>query len=475
MATPPVLEPLSSAPHRLAVVDDDPVIRRLLRAWLETEGYEVLEFPGGRAALQADVGGLAAALLDLGLDDVPGLDVLKHWRASDPELPVIVITARSGLDSVVEAMRAGAYDYLSKPLERERLLVSLHHAIERMTLVRRVWSLSHGASPAGTNLVGRSPAMKQLQEHIQRVLQSDVAVCILGESGTGKELVARAIHQEGHRRKGPFVAVNCGAIPENLIEAELFGYEKGAFTGASSMQRGRFEEAQNGTIFLDEIGDMPLPAQVRLLRALQEKAIRRLGGTTEVKLNTRVIAATHRNLEVEARAGRFREDLYFRLMVYPIETPPLRERREDIPLLVAHFLQAFRGDVGRSIERITPEALDALGGHSWPGNIRELQNVIHRAMLSSTSDRIDIADLPPSLQQRALPAIEAPPAPAPPATGVLPTLVLRDLEALAIEQALAQTGGHVGNAARLLGLGRATLYRRLIDLGKKTDPSEEAR
>jgi DNA-binding NtrC family response regulator len=186
-----------------------------------------LQFTGGRAALQANLGGLAAALLDLGLDDVPGLDVLRHWWASDPELPVIVITARSGLDSVVEAMRTGAYDYLSKPLERERLLVSLHHAIERMTLVRRVWCLSHGASPTGTTLVGRSPAMRQLREHIQRVLQSDVAVCILGESGTGKELVARAIHQEGHRRKGPFVAVNCGAIPENLIEvclelAELF-------------------------------------------------------------------------------------------------------------------------------------------------------------------------------------------------------------------------------------------------------------
>jgi DNA-binding NtrC family response regulator len=473
MATPPTLEPepIHQAPRVLALVDDDPVFRRLLRAWLEAEGFEVREFPTGEAALQAPLGNLSGALLDLGLGDVPGLDVLRRWKTTDPEFPVLVITARSGVTSVVEAMRAGAYDYLSKPLERERLLVSLRNAIERATLVRKVWALSQAAT-SPSSVVGQSLASRQLQAHIQRVLHSDVAVCILGESGTGKELVARAIHQQGHRSKGPFVAVNCGAIPENLIEAELFGYEKGAFTGASSLHRGRFEEASGGTLFLDEIGDMPLAAQVRLLRALQEKSIRRLGGTAEVKLNTRVIAATHHHLEAEIKAGRFREDLYFRLMVYPIETPPLRERIEDIPALVAHFLHILQGDVGRPLGRIAPEALAALADHPWPGNIRELQNVIHRAMLSCSSDRIEVSDLPPTLQRRAPPPAPAPPT-APPEAGRLPTLVLRDLEALAIEEALARAAGHVGNAARLLGLGRATLYRRLVDLGKKSDPGEE--
>jgi DNA-binding NtrC family response regulator len=302
--------------------------------------------------------------------------------------------------------------------------------------------------------------MQRVAQHVERVVDSDVAVCLFGDSGTGKELVARAIHDGGSRRAASFVAINCGAIPESLQESELFGHERGAFTGATQLRRGRFEQAHGGTLFLDEVGEMSLATQASLLRALQERKIVRVGGGAEIPVDVRIIAATHRDLRAEVQAGRFREDLYFRLVVYPIFLPPVRERPEDIPLLVGHFLRKLRDDVGRKVERVSPEVLDALSRYPWPGNVRELENVVHRSLLSCRGDELGLSDLPPEIQARALPSL--------PAAGaddrretVLP---LRELERLAIERALAMTGGSVGRAAKLLGIGRATLYRRLATL-----------
>ncbi|MFO0661603.1 MAG: sigma-54 dependent transcriptional regulator [Polyangiaceae bacterium] len=473
--SPPANEPV---PACVAVVDDDPTVRRLLRAWLEAQGYRVSEHASARSILEAGVSDLSALCLDLELGDATGIEVLKQIRTDEPELPVIVVTADADISTVVDAMRAGAYDYVIKPLERERVVVAVGNAIERTLLTRRVWALSRTLDDARAlqTLVGQSPVMRKLAATVQRVLHSDVAVCILGESGTGKELVARAIHQEGRRKRGPFVAINCAAIPDNLQESELFGHERGAFTGANAVYRGRFEQAEGGTLFLDELGDMNASTQVKLLRALQEKTIRRIGGSHDIRTNVRVICATHKNLEREVSAGRFREDLYFRLMVYPVEVPSLRERLEDIPLLVAHFMKVLREDVGREVSRLSPQALEALSAHAWPGNVRELQNVIHRAMLSSRADMIELADLPNTLQKAVtkpllpnLQQADSSPAPAPVSGNALPTLNLRDLEQLAIQQALKQTQGHVAHAAKLLGIGRATLYRRLVESGATVD------
>ena len=465
--------------YRIGVVDDEPAIRRLLRARLEREGFIVEEFGRGADIVKRGGEGLDALTLDLGMgeDDLGGMGVLPHLRASSPDLPIIMVTAQADLESVIDAMRAGAYDFITKPIDTDRLLLAVRRAIERSSLARRVAELTRELDSAREKrlLVGESAPMRTLFQTIQRVTGSDVAVCILGESGTGKELVARAIHSESKRQKGPFVAINCASIPEHLQESELFGHEKGAFTGATATFRGRFEQAEGGTLFLDELGDMSLATQVKLLRAIQEKSIRRVGGVADIPTNVRLVCATHRNLEALVQKGGFREDLYFRLMVYPVELPPLRERREDIPLLAAHFMKLFREDVGRDVRRISAEAVDALLAHRWSGNVRELQNVIHRAMLTCQSDQIGLGDLPAHLQTPVLPPIKAreeaesslPPNSV--RTPRLPTLMLRDLERMAIGLALEQTKGHIGSAAKLLGLGRATLYRRLVETGMKLD------
>ncbi len=465
-ATPPDETPPRTP--RVAVVDDDRFVRRLIRALLERVGFEVTEFESGREIARQGAGEFDLVCLDLGLGDMPGLDVLKHLHAESPEVPVVVVTGDTDLESVVAAMRAGATDYVTKPLGTERLTVSAKQALGRSQLERRLIALRSeldGVRGKRT-MTGESPPMRALIASMQRVLTSDVAVCVLGESGTGKELVARAIHEDGRRSKGPFVAINCASIPENLQESELFGHEKGAFTGATSTYRGRFEQADGGTLFLDELGDMSLATQVKLLRALQEKAIRRVGGTTDIRTNVRVIGATHRDLEDMVHKGAFREDLYFRLMVYPIEVPPLRDRKSDIPLLVAHLTERHREDVGRDVSRWSPEALDALMFYDWPGNVRELENLVHRAMLTCATDRIELSDLPKALRKPVLPPLQSvlPPRIEPAPTG-LPTLNLRELEGLAIKLALGRTNSHIANAAKLLGIGRATLYRRVIEMG----------
>ncbi len=314
----------------VAIIDDDPTARRLMRFWLERQGYRTAEYDCGRSVLDDHSELPAVACVDLGLGDVPGLKVLQHLKARDDALPLIVVTAQRELETAVEAMRAGAYDYVTKPLERDRLVHAVRRARERRELLMSVRRLENALSEKNgiDGIVGQSPPMQELARQVERVLGSDVAVCISGGSGTGKELVAQAIHAGGPRRRGPFVAINCAAIPDSLQESELFGHERGAFTGATQTHRGRFEQAAGGTLFLDEVGEMSPSAQAALLRTLQEKTIRRVGGLAEIPVDVRILCATNRDLKAEVEAGRFREDLYFRLVVYPIlAATPSRARR----------------------------------------------------------------------------------------------------------------------------------------------------
>ncbi len=474
-----VAQPSSSGAPRgtlIAVVDDDPTARRLMRFWLERAGYRTIEFASGRDAIDYRGEAPALACVDLGLGDVTGIEVIQHLRAQDADLSTIVVTAQREVETAVGAMRAGAYDYVTKPLDCDRLLHAVQRARERRELalnVRRLESALEAKEVLGA-IVGQSRPMRELAQQVSRVFESDVAVCVFGESGTGKELVARAIHNGGPRQRGPFVAINCAGIPESLQESELFGHERGAFTGATQMRRGRFEQANGGTLFLDELGEMSLGTQAALLRTLQERTVRRVGGATEIPVDVRIVCATHRDLREEVEAGRFREDLYFRLVVYPIHLPALRDRREDIPMLVGHFLRKLSPDVGRKVDRIAPEALDALARHDWPGNVRELENVVHRSLLACRGDEIALADLPADIRRGVLPVL--PPAPERPGATrweddfpedeVVP---LRELERRAIQHALKVTQGSVSKAAKLLGIGRATLYRRIASLELSQD------
>jgi DNA-binding NtrC family response regulator len=448
----------------VVIVDDDPVVRRLMAHWLAHDGFTTREVGQGREALESH--GASVVCLDLGLEDMPGLHVLEHLLASDPELPIVVVTAARSIETAVGAMRAGAYDFVTKPLERERFLLAVRRAAERRRLTQDLRQLQSrlGGAQAMARLVGDSAPMQELAQQIQRVLHSDVAVAVFGESGTGKELVARAIHENGHRQERPFVAVNCAAIPPTLQESELFGHERGAFTGATGTHRGRFEQAHTGTLFLDEVGEMGPGTQAALLRTLQERTVRRVGGTRDVPVDVRIVCATHRDLDEEVQKGRFREDLYYRLVVYPLVVPPLRERLEDIPGLFRHFLDRLAADTGREVQRIEPAAFEALMAHRWPGNVRELMNVTHRALLAVEGDELRLGHLPPAIREGALPSLPAPETNGHGLNGSLPVMPLRELEKKAIRGALEATHGNVSEAARLLGIGRATVYRRLAEM-----------
>jgi len=449
----------------VAVVDDDEDMQRLLALWVRAEGHRARTFANADPFLREDPHTWAAVCLDLHLGGTSGLTVLRETLSRDAELPVVVVTAERDVDTAVEAMRTGAYDYLTKPLTRERFATTLRRAIERRRLTECVRRLSAQVGGKSFGLVGSSAPMRELFRRIERVLDSDITVCILGESGTGKELVARAIHGGGRRRGGPFVAINCAAIPQTLQESELFGHERGAFTGALDRRIGRFEEARGGTLFLDELGEMGAATQASLLRALQDRTIRRVGGRDEIPIDVRVLCATHRDLEAEVEAGRFRRDLYYRLVVYPVHVPPLRARSDDVSALVMHALTRFREDVGRPVECVSPEALEALRRYPWPGNVRELENVVHCAMLSCSGTEITLRDLPPSVV-RASAATSCPEVFSDDER--VPTLA--EVERAAIERALRRTGGNATRAAKLLGIGRSTLYRKLVAYGLDGPP-----
>jgi two-component system response regulator HydG len=379
---------------------------------------------------------------------VDGMQVLAEVRQHRPELPILMLTARSELETAVRCMQLGAFDYIAKPLEHDRVR-------RAMDLALAAHSVEGPAStPSSQGLVGDSAAMHRLRREISTVSKSGITVFLSGESGTGKELVAKAIHAESDRRLGPLVALNCGAIPESLQESELFGHERGSFTGASNRRIGRFEQANGGTIFLDEVAELSPGSQVRLLRVLQERRLERVGGAQPVELDIRVVSATHHDLRELVAQGRFREDLYYRLAVFSIELPPLRERADDIAALAHHFVGKHASDVGGRVRGVSVQALSALSAYHWPGNVRELENIVHGSMVRAKGPRIELTDLPVRLVQSLSPRKE-----------VVPHLSMRDMERVAITSALAACGGNVSAAAKRLQISRATMYRKLNEYG----------
>jgi DNA-binding NtrC family response regulator len=444
---------------RVLVVDDEPPQLEILRLILRDEGYEVVTAGSGRGALAAlRKQPVDLVLTDLKMPDVSGIALLEQILRVQPGACVVLMTAHGTIDSAVEAMRKGAFDYLTKPLDREVLLLVVSRAVERIRLVsenRRLQEELRGRFRV-ENLVGAHGSMHEVFRIVHKVARSTSTVLIYGESGTGKELVARAIHVTSDRHDRPFVGVNVGALPETILEAEFFGYEKGAFTGADARKIGLFEQASGSTLFLDEVGELKRDLQVKLLRVLQERELLRVGGTEPVPVDVRVVAATNRDLEREVQAGRFREDLFYRLNVIPIALPPLRERRTDIPLLVEHFLSKH-GEPGRT-RRIAPDALEALVAYGWPGNVRELESVIERTLLLAEGDVIRFEDLPAAVRMRTRAGSGIP--------VEIPDegLDLEELERTLILRALDKSGGNVTRAARLLRLSRRTLQYRLEKL-----------
>ncbi|MCK6685896.1 MAG: sigma-54 dependent transcriptional regulator, partial [Thermoanaerobaculia bacterium] len=374
-------------PRRVLLIDDDPFARQVVVRMLKPEGWTIVEadtIERATAALSENPDP-NVILLDIILGEENGLDFLEAYRSAGGQVPVLVITSMDDVNTAVAAMKAGAYDFLVKPLSIERLTTALANAAEKAQLVRENITLRRRVRQESFSrfLVGESRAMMKLREEMEKVVESDIPVCLLGETGTGKELVARWLHENGPRSKGPFVDLNCAAIPETLIESELFGHEKGAFTNAIVRHRGKLEQADGGTLLLDELGEMAAATQARLLRVLQERTLNRVGGAERIPFDLRLISATQRDLNELVREGKFREDLYFRVVVYPIRLPPLRDRKDDLSLLVHHFIRKFRERTGRPVEGITPEALVKLEAHDWPGNVRELENAVFRAVVAA--------------------------------------------------------------------------------------------
>jgi len=480
-------------PQTILIVDDDPVQRRLLEAAISRSGMTVITAPGGGPALDL-VGGprgdqIALMLLDLIMPDIDGLQVLEKLRVTHPDLPVIVLTAKGGIDSAVEAMRAGASDFLVKPASPERIAVSIRNQLKIGTLSGEVTRLKKKTDNrlVFDDVVGKSDEMKQVFRLGERAAQSTIPILIEGESGVGKELIARAIQGSSDRAGKPFVAVNCGAIPENLIESILFGHEKGSFTGASDRHLGKFQEADGGTLFLDEIGELRLDMQVKLLRALQEGEVDPVGAKRPVKVDVRIISATNRDLSELTREGNFREDLFYRLNVFPIFVPPLRERRDDIPALARHFIARFAAEEHKAVAGLTPEAADLLERFNWPGNVRQLENTIFRAVVLCDGSVLDVCDFP---QIAAAMGVEAKPrrsvsvadaqamqaaafTPALPASPYTLSVVdaaghmrkMEEMESEIIRLSISRYDGHMSEVARRLGIGRSTLYRKLKEFG----------
>jgi two-component system, NtrC family, response regulator AtoC len=444
--------------RRVLVVDDEENLRLVLRTLLKRQGYEVETAASGEEAL-ALVGtfGPDVILTDVRMPKMGGLDLLATLKAKGNDATVIVMSAYGNVDLALEAIKAGAYDYVQKPFKHEEVVLTLRKAEEREALRRENRALREEIRKEHQfeQILAKSSSMQEIFRTIAKIADFKTTVLVSGESGTGKELVARALHRRGSRRSSAFVAVNCGAIPENLLESELFGHKKGAFTDATADRRGLFEEADGGTLFLDEIGELPIALQVKLLRVLQDEMIRRLGDTRDVKVDVRIVAATHRDLVAEVKAGRFREDLYYRLNVLPIVVPPLRARREDIPLLIDHFVARNNARLGTSIRGLDTEARRILVEYSWPGNVRELENSIERAMVLAEGDLIGASDLPDRIREARDPMqVQL-------ASGELSIKkTTRVIEEMLIRRALQKTKGNRTRAAEVLELShRALLYK----------------
>jgi two-component system nitrogen regulation response regulator GlnG len=452
---------------KILVADDEAEIRSVLGAVLQSKGYEVVTADDGAAALQqVQREHPAVILMDLSMPRMGGMDALPEIKRLDPEVPVIICTAHADLATAVQAMKLGAYDYVTKPFDLDLLALTLERALERNQLRSRIDELKRqGPGRSLADRMGGSPAIAQVIQQVSQVAESNFTVLVQGETGTGKELVARAIHQQSPRRQAPFVAVDCGAIPETLVESELFGHERGAFTGAQTKREGHFQLAKGGTLFLDEIGNVPVATQAKLLRALEEREIHPLGSARAVAVDARIIAATNAELEEGVKGGRFRADLYYRLSEFTITLPPLRSRREDITLLAQRFLDEVSMELRRPVRRISDEAMQALLEHDWPGNVRELKNVIRKAALLAT----DV------VTPEHIPALNAS-APVPSRAAAEPggeDLSLREVAELAavqaerevIRHALGATKGNKSRAARLLRTDYTTLHAKMKRYG----------
>jgi DNA-binding NtrC family response regulator len=450
----------------ILVVDDEPNIRRALRMVLEPEDYQVVDAESAEKALEVlGVEPVDLAIFDIHLPGMDGLALLSKARELWRDLPVLVVSGHADASDIVDAMRRGASDFIPKPVDRERVLVSVRNALSRRTLEEKVQALSSRERRFSDEMLGDSPAMARLREDIAKVAPTAGRVLVLGESGSGKELVAAEIHRLSKRAAGPFVKVNCAAIPAELIESELFGHEKGSFSGAAARRRGQFEVAHGGTLFLDEIGDMSLSAQAKVLRALQTGEITRVGSEKAITVDVRVVAATNKDLEAEVREGNFREDLYFRLNVVPLRAPPLRERLDDVPLLAERFFQLAVRENGLRPKVVDPAVYDRLLQYRWPGNVRELRNVCERMVIMS-GDRILPGDVPESVGPRA-----APPPPAAGAAdlsryGEVPLKELRDLvERDYILKKLEEHDWNITQAAQALGVERTNLHKKIRQHG----------
>jgi two-component system response regulator PilR (NtrC family) len=462
-------------PSKILIVEDEPGLREMLAILFRREGYEVVLAPGLRAALETITQHpqpFPVVLTDLAMPDGSGLDVLAAAKSRSQATEVILITAHSTVENAIQAMRLGAYDFVAKPFQPLELAALVQKALEKQAIVAENRRLrAQVESPAQRELFGRSPALRAVSDLVERIAPMRTTVLITGESGTGKERVARAIHRLSDRAAGPFLVVNCGALPEALMESELFGHEKGAFTGADKRHRGLFRDADGGSLLLDEVGELPAALQVKLLRVLQERSVRPVGATQEVPVDVRVMAATNRDVEADVAIGKFRSDLYYRLNVIRVALPPLRDRREDVPVLAEKFVRRFAEEHAKEITGFTPDAVRALEYYSFPGNVRELENVIERAVALAGGRVIGLGDLPPELSGMA-----GAPTPALldlPAEGTRLDDILSEVERRLILASLDRTGGIRKRAADLLGITFRSLRYRLKKHGLGDDAEDE--